>query len=487
MSFPSDFLWGGATSSVQYEGGFDQGGRGLGHMDFIPCLSDEERLIHPSTFNQSLEQFEYFRTHEDGSNLAYRRGTDFYHRYKEDIALFAEMGFKCFRMSISWPRIFPTGEETTPNPEGIAFYHAVFNELHRYGIEPVVTMIHYEIPLNLTLKYNGWESRETMEAYCRYARTLIDEFADDVRYWITFNEINMTTYAPFIGGGLFVEKTQKENAQSCMWQALHHQLVASARTVRYCHETAPQCKIGLMINRQEVYAQTCNPIDELQALKDDQFNFGFLDVAVRGAYSTTMRSYFRENDINVTMMPEDLDDIASAKIDYIAISYYMTWVASGDPEKREPLGTFVRGLRNPYLELSEWNWPIDPVGLRITLNRLYDRYQLPIMIVENGLGARDTAVVEDGQMRVHDDYRIDYLRRHIVEIGHAIDDGVEVIGYTPWGCIDLVSASKTEISKRYGFIYVDADDAGNGTYDRFRKDSFWWYARVIASNGTNLG
>ena len=487
MSFPSTFLWGGATSSVQYEGGFDQGGRGLGHMDFIPCLSEEDRKRLPFTFNQSLERFEYFRAHESESNLAYRRGTDFYHRYQEDIALFAEMGFKCFRMSVSWPRIFPTGEELEPNPEGIAFYHNVFDELHKYGIEPVVTMIHYEIPLNLTLKYNGWESRETMEAYCRYARTLLDEYRDDVTYWITFNEINMTTHAPFIGGGLFVEKTRKKNEQSCMWQALHHQLVASARTVAYCHETAPQCKIGLMINRQEVYAQTCNPEDELRALKDDQFNFGFLDVAVRGSYSSTMLSYFRENDIDITMEEGDAQTLASSSIDYVAISYYMTWVASGDAAKQEPLGCFVRHLRNPYLKLSDWNWPIDPVGLRITLNRIYDRYGLPIMVVENGLGAYDSVVEEDGQKRIHDDYRIDYLRRHIEEIGHAIDDGVEVLGYTPWGCIDLVSASKTEMDKRYGFIYVDADNEGKGSYDRYRKDSFWWYQRVIASNGQDLG
>ena len=486
MSFPSNFLWGGATSSVQYEGGFDQGGRGLGHMDFIPCLTEEQRRTQPSTFNQSLEAFERIQAHEDEYNLAYRRGTDFYHRYKEDIALFAEMGFKCFRMSISWPRLFPTGEEATPNPEGIRFYHDVFDELHKYGIEPVVTMIHYEIPLHLTLAYNGWESRKTLEAYCRYARVLLDEYKDDVKYWITFNEINMTTHAPFIGGGLFVEKTQKKNAQSCMWQALHHQFVASARTVRYCHETAPQCKIGLMINRQEIYAQTCNPLDELRALKDDQFNFSFLDVAVRGAYSNVMLSFFRENDIDVVMDEGDARDLAAARIDFVAISYYMTWVVTGDKAKQEPLGAFVRELRNPYLELSEWNWPIDPVGLRITLNRIYDRYGLPIMIVENGLGARDEVALENGEKRIHDDYRIDYLRRHIQEVGNAIDDGVEVLGYTPWGCIDLVSASKTEMSKRYGFIYVDADDAGKGTYDRYRKDSFYWYQKVIASNGTNL-
>ena len=315
---------------------------------------------------------------------------------------------------------------------------------------------------------------------------LLDEYKDDVKYWITFNEINMTTHAPFIGGGLFVEKTQKKNAQSCMWQALHHQFVASARIVRYCHETAPQCKIGLMINRQEIYAQTCNPLDELRALKDDQFNFSFLDVAVRGAYSNVMLSFFRENDIDVVMDEGDARDLAAARIDFVAISYYMTWVVTGDKEKQEPLGAFVRALRNPYLELSEWDWPIDPVGLRITLNRIYDRYGLPIMIVENGLGARDEVVLEDGERRIHDDYRIDYLRRHIQEVGNAIDDGVEVLGYTPWGCIDLVSASKTEMSKRYGFIYVDADDAGKGTYDRYRKDSFYWYQKVIASNGTNL-
>lgn len=482
MSFPSDFLWGGATSSVQYEGGFGQGGDGVGHMDFIRCLSPEERKTSKSTFNPTLEEFEYCRAHEDELNLAYRRDTDFYHRYREDIALFAEMGFKSFRMSVSWPRLFPTGEESEPNPKGIQFYHDVFDELHKAGIEPIVTMIHYEIPLNLTLEYNGWESRKTLEAYCRYTKTLIDEYKDDVKYWITFNEINMTTHAPFVGGALFVEKSVRDE-KSCVWQALHHQFLASARTVRYCHETAPQCKIGLMINRQEIYAETCNPLDELRALKDDQFNFSFLDVAIRGGYSRALLSYFNENGIELDVEDGDAETLASACIDFIAISYYMTWVASGDEAKQDPLGSFVRAPRNPYLEASEWGWPIDPIGLRITLNRIYDRYQLPIMIVENGLGAHDDFV----EGTVHDSYRIDYLRRHIEEVGKAIDDGVEVLAYTPWGCIDLVSASKTEIEKRYGFIYVDADDEGNGTYDRFRKDSFFWYQQVIASNGKDLG
>ena len=482
MKFPDDFLWGGATSSAQYEGGFDQGGRGLGHLDFVECLPLEERKKKGATFDMTEERYAYVKEHQNELNLANRRGTDFYHRYKEDIALFAEMGFKTFRMSISWARIFPTGEEEKPNEEGLTFYHNVFTELHKYNIEPLITMTHYEVPAALTEKYNGWESRKLIDLYCKFTKTLIDEFKDDVKYWITFNEINMTTFSPYTGGGMFVEKTKKKNEASCKWQALHHQFVASAKTVKYCHEVAPQCHIGLMINRQEVYALTCNPQDELRALKDDQFNFSFLDVAIRGKYSSTLLSYFRENDIDVEMTEEDKKILASDTIDFVAISYYMSWVASGETDKMEELGTFVRKLPNPYLQASDWGWPIDSTGLRITLNKIYDRYQLPIFIVENGFGAHDVLV--DG--KVHDDYRIDYLRSHIRALKEAIADGVEVLGYTVWGCIDLVSASKTEMEKRYGFIYVDADDEGNGTYDRYRKDSFYWYKKVIASNGEDL-
>ena len=480
--FPKDFLWGGATSSVQYEGGFNQGGDGVGHMDFIECLSNEERIKVGATFNLEYERYQYVKEHENELNLAYRRGTEFYSHYKEDIALFAEMGFKTFRMSISWPRIFPTGEENEPNPQGIKFYHDVFDELKKYNIEPLVTILHYEIPINLTERYNGWESREVMEAYCRYAKTLVDEYKDKVKYWITFNEINMTTFAPFIGGGMFIEKTKLKNKKTCMWQALHHQFVASAKIVKYCHTIAPDCKIGLMINRQEVYAQTCNPEDELRALQDDQFNFSFLDVAVRGKYPRFLLSYFEKENIKITITEEDKNILANDSIDFIAISYYMTWVASGNVEKMEELGTFVRKLPNKYLKYSAWNWPIDPIGLRITLNKIYDRYELPIIIVENGLGADDK--MENG--RIHDDYRIDYLRSHINAVGDAIQDGVDILGYTPWGCIDLVSASKTEMKKRYGFIYVDADDEGHGTYKRYRKDSFFWYKKVIHTNGEEL-
>ena len=482
MHFQEGFLWGGATSAPQYEGGFGLGGDGEGHMDFIACIPKEKRRNSPSGFAASYEQFQYVREHPQQFNLPYRRGTDFYHRYQEDIALFAEMGFKTFRMSVSWPRLFPTGEETAPNPEGIAFYHAVFDELHRYNIEPLVTMVHYEIPVSLTIRYNGWEGRELIDLFCRYAEFLIDEYKNDVKYWITFNEINMTAHSPLIGGGLFTERTKKKNELSCIWQALHHQFVASARIVKYCHDTAPDCRIGLMINRQEIYAQTCRPEDELRAMKDDQFNFSFLDVAVRGKYSSVMKAFFHENEIDLTITEEDLRDLKDAKIDFAAISYYMTWVASGDPERQEKLGSFVRELKNPYLAASDWGWPIDPTGLRITLNRIYDRYELPIFIVENGLGAYDT--LDHG--KVHDDYRIRYLRSHIRCVGEAIEDGVEVLGYTPWGCIDLVSMSGSDISKRYGFIYVDADDEGNGTYDRLRKDSFFWYQKVIRTNGKDL-
>ena len=483
MSFPKGFLWGGATSASQYEGGYNEGGRGTSHLDFVDTMDEEARKKSVATFGLDSRRFNYNKLHEDELNFGNRRGSDFYHHYKEDIALFAEMGFKVFRMSVSWSRLFPTGEETTPNPEGIQFYHDVFQELHKYNIEPLVTMIHYEIPVTLTEKYNGWESPELIDLFCNFTKVLIDEYKDEVKYWITFNEINMTTFSAYTGAGMLLDKHNCKNEQSAKFQALHHQFIAHAKTVTYCHETAPHCLIGLMTNRQEVYALTCNPEDELRALKDDQFNFSFLYIAVRGKYSTVLLNYMKENDIEIQWVRNYKEILAGAKVDFVAISYYMTGVASGDPEKQEELGTFVRRLKNPYLSASEWGWPIDPTGLRITLNRIYDRYELPIMIVENGLGAVDT-VEEDGS--IHDSYRIEYLRNHIKAVEDAINDGVDVMAYTTWGCIDIISASMTDMKKRYGFIYVDQDDFGNGTLNRSLKDSFYWYKKVIETNGEDL-
>ena len=415
-------------------------------------------------------------------NFPYRRGSEFVSHYKEDIALLAEMGFKTFRMSISWTRLFPTGKEERPNPEGIQFYHDVFAECHKYGIEPLVTMIHYEVPIALTDEYNGWESPELIDLFVKFSRTLIDEYKDEVTYWITFNEINMALCSPYVGGGSLAYRAKKDRL-SLAHQIMHHQFLASAKTVAYAHKVAPQCKIGCMIARLECYPYTCKPTDVAATLLEDQLNLNPYDVMARGAYSKRVLRYFNEAGIDIDFVDGYEDILRASTVDFLAFSYYMTYVVSGDEDKRENPGDLIKNLRNPHIKTNDWGWGIDSEGLRITLNRIFDRYQMPIFIVENGLGAADT-LEPDGT--VHDAYRINYLREHIRAMREAVADGVDLMGYTTWGCIDLPSASLAEMTKRYGFVYVDADDYGNGTYDRYRKDSFHWYKKVIASNGEDL-
>lgn len=478
--FPEGFLWGGATAANQVEGAFDKDGKGLSIFDMVTFVPKEERKGLEMDV-KSESELNALLAGEKGDNFPKRRGVDFYHRYKEDIALFAEMGFKTFRLSISWPRIFPNGDETEPNEAGLAFYDNVFDELLKYGIEPLVTISHYEMPLHLVKNYNGWEDRRLIEFFVRYAETLFNRYKDKVKYWLTFNEINISQFSPYIGSGMLVDRL--ENKEQAIYQALHHQFVASARAVKACHEIIPDAMIGCMLARMEVYPETCNPDDVLQALEIDQKNLFFTDVQVRGAYPSYMLNYFEKNAINIEMEPGDEEILAAHPVDFLSFSYYMTMVASGDPERLKEKGNFFSGIKNPYLEASDWGWQIDPKGLRITMKKLYDRYQVPLFIVENGLGAYDT-VEADGS--INDDYRIEYLRAHIDQMGEAIQDGVEVMGYTSWGCIDLISASTSEMSKRYGFIYVDQDDYGHGTLERKKKKSFDWYKNVIATNGAEL-
>lgn len=479
--FPEGFLWGGATAANQLEGAYNEGGKGLSIFDMVEFVPKEERTKSVEMDVRSETELEKLLNADEGANFPKRRGIDFYHRYKEDIALFAEMGFKTFRMSISWPRIFPNGDETEPNEEGLAFYDNVFDELLKYGIEPLVTLSHYEIPLHLVQKYNGWEDRRVVEFFTRYAETVFNRYQDKVKYWLTFNEINISTLSPYIGSGMLINRV--ENKEQAIYQALHHQFVASALAVKACHEIIPDAMIGCMLARMEIYPETCNPDDVLAALEEDQKNLFFTDVQVRGYYPSFMLSYFEENNIEIEMLPGDEEILATHTVDYLSFSYYMSMVASGSPDKKREKGNFFSGVKNPYLEASDWGWQIDPKGLRVTLKKMYDRYQVPLFIVENGLGAYDT-VEEDGS--IIDDYRIDYLRAHIDQMGEAIKEGVDLIGYTSWGCIDLISASTSEMSKRYGFIYVDQDDYGHGTLERKKKKSFDWYKNVIATNGEEL-
>lgn len=483
LGFPNGFLWGGATSAAQYEGAFDEGGRGTSHMDFIRRLPkrDDEKVF---PINVTYDMYQDHKAHQDDPsyNLAFRRGSDFYHRYKEDISLLGEMGFKTFRMSISWSRLFPTGTEEEPLEDGVRFYHDVFAACHEHGIDPLVTMIHYDVPSYLTEKLNGWESSKTIDHFLRYTHFLIDEYGDEVRYWITFNEINMVMNSPYLGGAMFVERSARDR-ESAIHQALHHELVASALTVKYFHEHTNGALVGNMIARLQNYPLTCNPADVLAQQQQNEFNYFPTDIQVKGFYPTFIRNYYDRQGIRIDWYPGYEQILRGGVVDFTSISYYHTAVISSDPEKAEPVGAFVRRLENPYLPRTDWGWGIDPVGLRITLNDMRDRYGIPIFIVENGLGAHDE-LTDGGE--VHDSYRIDYLRAHIEAIRDAIGDGADVMGYTPWGCIDLVSCGDCQMTKRYGFVYVDADDDGNGTYDRYRKDSFWWYKKIIASNGQDL-
>ncbi|HEL2037385.1 TPA: 6-phospho-beta-glucosidase [Streptococcus suis] len=480
--FPKGFLWGGATAANQYEGGWNLGGRGPATSDTYIAVDPDKRK-DMSHFGKpvSLADVEFALADQEGL-YPKRWGSDFYHRYKEDIALFAEMGFKTFRLSIAWSRIFPKGDELEPNEEGLAFYDAVFDELNKYGIEPLVTLSHYEFPLHLALEYGGWKNRKVIEFFVRYAETVFKRYQGKVKYWLTFNEINILGMVGYLSGGLLFE--DGKNDLEAMYQAVHHQFIASSLATKAAHEIDPENKVGCMLARMENYAATCNPDDVLAALKKDQENLFYTDVQVRGAYPSYMKRFFKENNIQVVFEPGDEAILKQYPVDFMSFSYYMTSITRALPDKdKATAGNLILGEANPYLEASDWGWQIDPVGLRITLNKLYDRYQVPLFIVENGLGALDK-VEADGS--IEDGYRIAYLEKHIQQMYEAIEDGVELMGYTPWGCIDLVSASTSEMSKRYGFIYVDADDQGKGSFDRSRKASFYWYKDVIASNGANV-
>lgn len=459
--FPQDFLWGGAVAANQVEGAYREAGKGLSTSDVQP----------QGIFGDVVER-------REGDFGIKDVAIDFYHQYPQDIALFAEMGFKCLRTSIAWTRIFPHGDEDQPNEAGLAFYDSLFDEMAKYGIQPVVTLSHYEMPWELVKKHGGWGNRKTIGFFEHYARTVFQRYQHKVKYWLTFNEINMSLHAPLTGVGLPADSSKAE-----IYQAIHHQLVASAKAVKACHEIIPDAKIGNMLLGGLMYPLSCQPQDVWETLQQNRTWLFFGDVQCRGEYPGYMLRYFRENNITLDITPEDRQALKTT-IDFISFSYYMTGCVTADEElNRKSRGNILDMVPNPHLPSSEWGWQIDPTGLRILLNMLWDRYQKPLFIVENGLGAKDK-ISADGA--IHDDYRISYLNDHLVQVAEAIDDGVEVMGYTSWGPIDIVSASKAEMSKRYGFIYVDRDDHGEGTLTRRRKDSFYWYSEVIASKGESL-
>lgn len=479
MGFQKNFLWGGATAANQFEGAAEEGGKGLSVADRV-------------TNGTHTSPRRITRTEEAGACYPSKFASDFYHRYEEDIALMGEMGFKCYRMSIAWTRIFPTGEEETPNEEGLRFYDRVFDALLAQGIEPLVTLSHYEMPLALTQKYNGWADRRLIGLFECYARTVFQRYKGKVKYWLTFNEINCACIpiGNYSSLGLLHPDTKDLLNQvddiNLRYQALHHQLVASARAVIAGHEIDPEMKIGNMIAMMPVYPYSCDPEDMLLYQENwREINWYCGDVQVQGQYPFYAENFWRKNQIRLTITEEDRETLRQGTVDFFSFSYYQTNCITTHADVAQASGNLLGGAKNPYLKANGWGWQIDPKGLRFTLNEIYSRYRIPMIVVENGLGARD---VLEADGKVHDPYRIEYLREHITCMKEAVEqDGVDLFGYTMWGCIDLVSCSTGEMAKRYGFVYVDVDNEGRGTFDRYRKDSFYWYKKVISSNGEDLG
>ena len=477
MTFPENFLWGGATAANQCEGAYDADGRGLSSVDTIPYGTDRMKVARGELKMLACDDNYIYPSHE---------AIDMYHRYKDDIRMFGEMGFKCYRMSIAWTRILPNGDDEIPNEAGLSFYEDLFHECKKYGIEPVVTIDHFDTPVALIRRYGGWKNPQMIDAYVKYCRILFERYGSFVKYWITFNEINMLLHMSYMGAGIVFEPG--ENKTQVQYLAAHHELLASARAVKMAHEMIPDSMIGCMLAAGQFYPYTCNPEDIWDGLEKDRDNYFFIDVQARGEYSVWAKKRMERAGVSLNISKEDEDTLKNGTADFIAFSYYNSRCTTTDQEIFEknarPGNAVFKSVVNHYLKSSEWGWQIDPLGLRITINTLYDRYQKPLFIAENGLGANDT-IEEDGS--IHDDYRIAFMREHIKAIRDAItEDGIPVLGYTVWGCIDLISASTGEMKKRYGMIYVDKDNSGKGTLRRIKKDSFYWYKKVIAANGENL-
>lgn len=474
MALKQDFLWGGATASNQCEGGITEGGRGLSNVDVCPSGTDRSDVITGCKKMYGMDEFH---------NYPGATAIDFYNHYKEDIKLLAEMGCKVFRMSIAWTRIFPKGDETIPNEKGLSFYESIFIECEKYGIKPLVTISHFDCPMGLVEKYGGWRSREMIDAYLRLCETLFIHFKKYVTYWLTFNEINMILHAPFLAAGICF--SEDENRKAVIYQAAHHELIASAKAVKLAHEVNPKNQVGCMFAAGSVYPYTCHPKDVWESIKVSQENYFFVDVQVRGYYPNYGRCRLNAQGVFPKLKSGDEEILKDYPVDFVSFSYYNSrCVADSESTGEEAEGNLFKSVKNPHVTFSEWGWPIDPLGLRITLNEVYDRYQKPMFLVENGLGASD---IPDENGYVEDDYRIAYHREHIKAMKAAVEeDGVELMGYTSWAPIDLISASTGEMKKRYGFIYVDKGEDGSGTLKRLPKKSFYWYRDVIKSNGEKL-
>lgn len=472
--FPTEFLWGGATAANQCEGAYDEDERGLASVDVIPYGEDRFKVARGEIKMLECDDSHLYPAHY---------GIDFYHRYKEDIKLFADMGLKCFRFSIAWTRVIPDGDGEVCD-KGLDFYEAVVDECLKYGIEPLITINHFDAPINLINKFGGWKDARMIDAFLKLCEALFKRLGNKVKYWLTFNEINMLLHLPFMGAGILFKEGEEKN--QVLYTAAHHELVASAKAVIMAHKMMPDAMVGCMLAAGQFYPFSCNPDDVYKGMEADRDNYFFTDVQARGEYPVWALKRMEKANVKLTISEEDKKTLKEGTVDFISFSYYSSRCVSADPEvcKNYAKGNAVfASVKNPYLKASEWGWQIDPLGLRITCNTLYDRYNKPLFIVENGLGAKD--IIEDG--KIHDAYRIDYMREHIKAMNAVInEDGIPLLGCTFWGIIDLVSASTGEMSKRYGMIYVDLDDKGEGTYNRLKKDSFYWYQKVIKTLGEDL-
>lgn len=476
-NFPKNFLWGGATAASQIEGAYLENGRKPSTVDAMPGGKNRLKIVNRNDFNWQIDEKNY--------QYPNHFGIDHYHRYQEDIHLFKEMGFKCYRFSISWSRVFPNGDEEKPNNAGLQFYDNLIDECLKYQIEPVITLSHYEIPLNLIKKLNSWANKKMIDYFVKFAQVILSRYANKVKYFITFNEINSALHFPVLSQAL-IPRTGSKNFKN-VFQAWHNQFVASARIVKFAHQLAPEIKMGCMILSTANYSYDCNPENQLVTLHREQdFNFFCSDVQVRGYYPSYTHRFLQDYGLtekNIDWTKTEFKEIADGTVDFISLSYYQSNTIDKINKREIVPGNLIQSVKNPFLTVTQWGWQIDPIGLRVILDKLYDRYQKPLFIVENGVGAKDKVTVQN---KIYDDYRINYLKKHIEAISGAIYDGAQVIGYTPWGCIDLVSSSTGEMSKRYGLIYVDLHDDGSGSCKRLKKKSFYWYKRVIQSNGNNL-
>lgn len=468
-----DILWGGATSASQYEGGWLEGGKGLDTQD---CRPYKKRISNATVQTRLLTKsvIEEAKQSEDVHAYPFRFGSDGYHRCLEDIALFQELGLQVYRLSISWARLYPHGDEETASPEGIAYYDQIFQALKKAGIKVFVTMNHYALPLYLVEKYGGWTNRKLIEFYIRFAKTVFEHWGNIIDYYLPFNEINAGYFSPYNGVGLVREEDIPYD-QSKVFQSLHHQFVASARVIELGHAMV-RGSFGCMIACFCYYPYSSRPEDNFKMVQEENTNQWFcMDVLARGSYPSYMKRFFEERNITLDITEDDVQVLKDHTADFVSFSYYQSSVVTIE-EKEKTAGNLVVSTKNPYLKATQWGWQIDPIGLRTTLNKIYDRYQKPVFVSENGLGTKD--ILTD-DFKIHDEYRIKYLQEHFAQIDEAIKDGVDILGYMMWGIVDIVSAGSCEMEKRYGVIYVDADNEGNGTYQRYRKDSFYWYRDFI--------